>query len=324
MAAPLPESIDTFVTRIEKLRTSAGVAQRVLRLVDSPDFNVHQVVCLLETDPALAAQILRLVNSSYFGLPRKVASLHQAVCLLGVHTLRLTLLNHGVLQCLARNLPAPRREDFLRNSLTVATVAEKLVHRQGLGNPDEAYCAGLIVDVGALAFAQVAAEQYEPLFMSHSISPALAAAEQDCFGFDHAALGAKLLQQWKLPESIVTAVARHHEFPRGALKDETAIQIAVLVAEVLWTPNSAQVSTVRDLLAQYYDFDVDDFIALCVECQQSLKDNAATMDVALQDEINLDELRQKALEMFVAESVAAAVELDGLNSLVEAPLPPML
>src|SRR5690349_5997522 len=87
-----------ILTRLERLRSSAGVAQRVLQLIDNPEFDTLQVVTLLESDPALAAQILKLVNSAFFGLPRQVASLRQAVLCLGTHTLRLALLNLGVLQ----------------------------------------------------------------------------------------------------------------------------------------------------------------------------------------------------------------------------------
>ncbi|HTN75495.1 MAG TPA: HDOD domain-containing protein, partial [Pirellulaceae bacterium] len=219
-------TIDQFLARIEKVRTSAGVAQRVLRLIENQDFNVQQVVGILETDPALATQILRLVNSSYFGLPRRVANLQQAVCLLGAHTLRLSLLNYGVLQCLAKTLPSPRRDEFLRHSLTVATVAEKLVRQQGDGSPEEAYCTGLIADVGVLAFAQIDPARYEDIFLNNALRNELLGAEQACFGFDHATLGARLLRHWHLPEAMAAAVAVHHELPQGPMTEATPLQVA--------------------------------------------------------------------------------------------------
>ena len=36
------------------------------------------------------------------------------------------------------------------------------------------------------------------------------AAEREVFGFDHAEAGARLLERWNLPASLVTAVRRHH------------------------------------------------------------------------------------------------------------------
>lgn len=323
MAVDNAPCMDELLAKTPRIRTSAGVAQRVLRLVENPDFDVQQVVRILETDPALATQILRLVNSSYFGLPRRVASLQQAICLLGVHTLRLALLNYGVLQCLSQSLPGPRRDEFLRHSLTVATVAEKLVKQQGDAGADEAYCAGLVVDIGVLAFAQAARARYEPLLLNHPMGVELLEAERDCFGFDHAQLGARMLTHWNLPEAIVDAVAKHHEHPRGPVTSVTPIQIAEQVAGVLWTRQSSAVTSVRELLASYYDFSVDDFIQLAIDCKQSLSQSAAAFNVTIRDEIDVEDLRSQAMELFVSASVATAVELDGLNSLVENPLPPV-
>ncbi len=323
MAANNAPSMEELLAKTAKIRTSAGVAQRVLRLVEDPAFSVAEVVRVLETDPALATQILCLVNSSYFGLPRKVGSLQQAICLLGVHTLRLALLNYGVLQCLGQTLPGPRRDELLRHSLTVATVAERLVKRHEQRGAEEAYCAGLVVDVGMLALAQSARPHYEPLLINHAPGAELIDAERDYFGFDHAEFGARLLAQWNLPEEFVLAAAKHHDVPRGPATTTTPIQIAEQVASVLWTKHGAEVCVAREMLTKYYDFTLDDFIQLAVDCKRELCENAATFNVSLRDEIDVEGLRTQAMELFVSASVATAVELDGLHSLVECSLPPL-
>ena len=102
----------------------------------------------------------------------------------------------------------------------------------------------------------------------------------------------------------------------------TPIQIAEQIAGVLWTRQSSAVTNVRELLASYYDFSVDDFIQLAIDCKQSLSQSAAAFNVTIRDEIDVEDLRSQAMELFVSASVATAVELDGLNSLVENPLPP--
>jgi HD-like signal output (HDOD) protein len=313
--------IQTVIKKLDRLRTSAGVAQRVLQLMENPEFDGNQVVRLLESDPALAAQILKLVNSSYFGLSRKVASLRQAVACLGTHTLRLALLNFGVLQCMVGTMPAARREVFLRHSLTVAVVADKLSRIHQLEQPGEAYCAGLIVDIGVLALLEAEREAYLPLLENSAFDQHLAESERALFGFDHAELGARLIEAWKLPLSMSTAVAAHHLTPT-ANTDELAlvVQVAAVTAEALWTPDHSRVADARTLLARHYELGVDDFIQLAMECKQWLQGNASIMSLELHSEIDVQQLRNKAMERFVAESVAAAVELDGVSALVDGSL----
>ncbi len=311
-----------ILTRLERLRSSAGVAQRVLQLIDNPEFDTQQVVTLLESDPALAAQILKLVNSAFFGLPRQVASLRQAVLCLGTHTLRLALLNLGVLQGMSTGMTPPQREQFLRHALTTALLAQNLQRLRGSDDADTAYCAGLMADVGVLALLQVETKRYQALLADQRFDGELAHAEEQVFGFNHAELGARLLQRWNLPQAIVSAVAQHHQAV-NACCDElvTSVQIATLTAEVLWMPNSSRVDAVRQLLQKHFALNVDDFIQLALDCKSWLQSHAATFNLHLHAEIDVDELRAQAMERFVAESVATAVELDGLTSLLDTPLP---
>lgn len=316
------QEMDRLVQRVGKVRPSVGVAQRVLRLLENREYEVHDVVSLLETDPALTIQILKLVNSSYFGLPQRIASVQHAVCCLGSHTLRLCLLNYGVLQCLSSGLPEARREAFLRHSLTVAIVADKLVRFRGTGNPDEAYCAGLIVDVGALALAQAIPEQYEPLLAQHVMGSELIAAEVATLGFDHAQFGARLLSAWGLRADVCAAVERHHLSAYDESTLVVAVQAAELVAHTLWHPHGTSLLPAQSLIASYFGLDCDDFIQLAIDCKQWLASHADTMSVYLSEEIDTNGLRQRAMEMFVNESVEAAVELDGVTSLIDG-LPPL-
>jgi HD-like signal output (HDOD) protein len=311
-----------ILCRLERLRSSASVAQRVLQIIDNPDFDTQEVVALLESDPAMAAQILKLVNSAYFGLPRQVASLRQAVLCLGTHTLRLVLLNFGVLQGMAKGLTPQQREQFLRHSLTTALLAQKFQVLRGSDDGDAAYCAGLMADVGILALLQVEPKRYRPLLTSQHFNADLCDAEEEAFGFNHAQLGARLLQHWNLPEAIVSAVEQHHQSVRASADELTSsVQIATLMAEVLWVPNCMRVTGARELLGEHFALTLDDMIQLAVDCKAWLQSHGETFNLHLHDEIDVDELREQAMERFVAESVATAVELDGLTSLLDTPLP---
>jgi putative nucleotidyltransferase with HDIG domain len=78
-------------------------------------------------------------------------------------------------------------------------------------DPEQAYATGLLHDVGQIALANADAAAYgEVLDASGGDEAILLEVEREAFGLDHAAYGAWILRQWRLPESIAAAVERHH------------------------------------------------------------------------------------------------------------------
>jgi HD-like signal output (HDOD) protein len=69
----------------------------------------------------------------------------------------------------------------------------------------------LLHDIGKLVFASVEGSKYADLLkQAGAFGPGLAEAEQAAFGVSHAAIGARLLARWGLPENVAAAVLHHH------------------------------------------------------------------------------------------------------------------
>ena len=202
----------TCLTR-DHLHSSPLVACKVLSLMRRNDFDIREVTELLEADPALTTFILKLVNSSYFGFSQSVSSLHQAVTLLGSRTLRLAVLSFGLIKQLNDNTPAQICERYWKKSLTMAVAATRIAALDGSVTQDVAYSAGLLSDVGVLAFAQVQTDKYVAIYEQHYQSATLIREEEELFGFNHSDLGAYMLGQWNLPEELCQAVSHHHDPP---------------------------------------------------------------------------------------------------------------
>src|SRR5207248_3788136 len=87
----------------ERLRALAGSVDGLPSLpriygdltaaLESPNCGTAEIAEVVCRDPAPAAKILQLVNSSFFGLPRHVTALPDAVSYLGVATVRSLVLS---------------------------------------------------------------------------------------------------------------------------------------------------------------------------------------------------------------------------------------
>src|SRR5687768_5792778 len=78
------------------LPTLPAAALRVLQLTKDDNIALDELAATIASDPALSSRILRAVNSTFYGLPQKVASVQQAVALLGVHSVRTLVLGFSL------------------------------------------------------------------------------------------------------------------------------------------------------------------------------------------------------------------------------------
>jgi EAL and modified HD-GYP domain-containing signal transduction protein len=82
-----PTLVSTHAVPANKLATL-----QLLRVMSNPDCTIEQVAQLMERDPGLSHKALRSINAAGMGLQRPVSSIHQAVVMLGLRTIRNLLL----------------------------------------------------------------------------------------------------------------------------------------------------------------------------------------------------------------------------------------
>jgi HD-like signal output (HDOD) protein len=213
----------------ERLRALAGSVDGLPSLpriygdltaaLESPNCGAEEIADVVCRDPALAAKILQLVNSSFFGLPRQVTALPQAVAYLGVATLRSLVLSTEAMSLFR---PAAKAAGLDVDALSARAVATA-TQASRLALPDcrsDAFTAGLLSDIGLLVLAAKA--------------PDLIGRDEAELGFSHGGLGAYLLGLWGLSPGIVEAVAFHHDqpgvpadSPAGTLATRPAVALAV-------------------------------------------------------------------------------------------------
>jgi putative nucleotidyltransferase with HDIG domain len=224
---------DPISARVSAFPAMPGVALELLTLADTPGVAVAQIEGLLKRDPGLTANLLKLANSAYFGLPSKVGSVRQAVMLLGLKR----LVQMAVAACAGAMLTSgvPGYDlaagELWRHSLAVSVAAKALARELKLDAADEIFTAGLLHDVGKLVLGQFVQEAYPQIERALGEGQTFERAETAVLGVDHAAVGAKVLDQWSLPANIVQAVRWHHA-PEAAERPDRMLDV-VHVANML-------------------------------------------------------------------------------------------
>jgi putative nucleotidyltransferase with HDIG domain len=187
-----------------------AVATRVLQLVSNENLSLLQLSEVICSDQAFASEILMIVNSALYALREPVTSVLQGVAVLGLDRLKGLALTVAVRSYLGGKLSQPGLRTLWRHNLCCALIAEEMsaVRRLDAGT---AYTAGLMHDIGRVAFAAIQPDAYAALLQEYQGTPEeLLQAERNMFELDHCEAGQYLATEWKLPAVLVQSIAKHH------------------------------------------------------------------------------------------------------------------
>jgi len=235
---------DKYIDEVKSLPPAPTTTIELLGLLDDPNSHLDRFVELIRHDPALTAKILKRVNSAHFSLGEPTMDIFEVITRLGFYEVYCVVAAATGASIMALGKAKDRLDInlFWRHSVVTAVAAEKLARR--VQEPAAvAFTAGLLHDIGKLIFAAANDTRYADLIKAADVAGGdLSAMEQMAFGVNHAAIGARLLRRWGLPESILLAVGQHHGALNAAQPSAqlvAIIQLANAIAHHLSEPAPA-------------------------------------------------------------------------------------
>lgn len=218
-----------FETAVRCIPPLPFVTSRALALVRDPGSRRSELAQVLSLDEGMTALFLRMVNSAYYGLPRRITSLDETIGYLGFENTKAVLFAVSARQIFYLGAPSYMldRDELWRHSIAVASGSVWIARRRDITPISEVYVAGLLHDVGKLVLDLMLGHEAPWAQPDAGDGDAMAwtEIERRTLGCDHAALGAKAAESWRLPPRVIEAVCMHHT-PQAAVLDP---RLAVVV-----------------------------------------------------------------------------------------------
>jgi HD-like signal output (HDOD) protein len=222
------EHVAMLLRDVKALPTLPDVAVKLIELGESPTASAHDLAVLVEKDVALATRVLKLVNSPFFGMRREVDSVQQALLILGIAKLRGLVLSGAAVDMFDRDGSVGKfsRKEFWKHSVGVGAAARTIAARKRVADPEIAFTAGLIHDMGKVVEDRYLHNDFKRIVeLIEAPGMTMSIAEKSVLGVTHTEIGHHLAVYWNLPESLREAVGFHHK-PQEA---PTSPRIAALV-----------------------------------------------------------------------------------------------
>ncbi len=208
-----------------QLPALSQVFMELQRAINAQNTSADDLAAIISQDPSLTAFLLRMVNSAFYSLPMQIDTISRAVTVVGVNQLSTLAVGTSVMS-LFKDVPAEvlDMEQFWKHSVACGLIARRLCRITGKGDPERAFVAGLLHDIGQLTLLQADPERAAAVLChARNKDVLLYVEEKELLGFNHATLGGMLLRKWNFPFVLVSAVLEHHQPKPGQREAEPAL-----------------------------------------------------------------------------------------------------
>ncbi len=223
-----------------ELPSPKGVALSIIRLTQREDVSAAELEHAIKTDPAFVGRLLKAANAAGRSSGRPIVAIADALKVLGLGVVRNLALGFSLVSGYRKG--GCERFDFDRfwnRSLLTGLAYQEIARQSGVISPEEAFCCGLLADIGTLALATLHPKAYSQLLdeLGETPDPALLRSREEAsFLLAHDDLSAAMLSDWGLPRQLIEALYYRNQpgrskFAAGS-RGERLLSAAVLAGQL--------------------------------------------------------------------------------------------
>lgn len=269
-----PSAVPT--SRLPALRESATA---LLRVLSNGNPSTQDIARSISFDPVLVFELL-LTTPLGGNEPEKLLdAIANRISGIDAGLLQGWSLRH-VIQHPHRRISARSHRHHALHSQFVAELSLHLALETSYPRPDEAYCAGLMHDLGLLWLGEYS-DDYRQIQLDAIDERALAAAEWERYGFDHAELSADLAARCGFPPSVSDAIALHQAEPEGILNAHPLVRI-LAAAEELAGYRGSQSAASLECASRLTGIEGSLLVSLIADTARSLQDRLKSLEMSIE------------------------------------------
>lgn len=301
------------ILNAEDLPSPPGVVLRLLEIYNDPNVEVDEFAEIIGADPALTTKLIEYANSPLFARQREVATIQNAIVLVGMRAVKILALSFSLVKIAPNNRHGFDYDHFWSQSLATAAISKTIGMVAG-GTGDQEFLLGLILRVGEIGLVQTFSGTYlEMLERATETGESIYELEQQEWSLNHVGVSAALLKQWHFPSGMVEAVSAfgahsanddwdeeslaHESLSHESMANQMRVlKLAQQMCDMLFNPNlhEDQVTSTQKLAADWFGVEGDEFSELFDRATEAWTDFAKLLNFRSTEAQNFEELENRA------------------------------
>ena len=323
MTNPCPKDIISGISQIGSLPQTLAA---VLKVINNPNSGADDIADVISRDISLTTRVLRMVNSVHAGRRRKVTKVSEAVVVMGLNSIKVLTLSSSVFSLIADNELCQKSniKRIWRHLIETAASARSIAEAIHYPEPEEAFVAGIMHDIGIIIMLLYYKDAYLDLYQKmKSDRKGIIQAEIDKFGLNHTEIGSEMMNSWKLPASFADVALNHHSLDTDSvlMNDSKLVDIVALADRLTMGPfddyfpdieqniefiqtacrrlklESADANRIRKesilesiKLAEYLELDIGDILEILTEANNKLAELYFSLEKIFLEKQKLQEM----------------------------------
>lgn len=212
---------------------------KIIRLLQSNEVKIHEVVNIIEHDESLVVQILKLINSGFFSMRETISNVEQAVNLLGLLQIKKLVYSASIMDIFSKEV-----KDEFHHAYSSSALMSTIMKQFDIPVASNLPLTMLIHDIGKIVLNRFAPKkcQLARSFAEQKMIP-YNWGERHVLGIDHAEVVELLLHKWEMTDDIIKPIKNHHT---KGIPDDYVLETA-LVQFVDYIDNNARGKVTMDL-----------------------------------------------------------------------------
>lgn len=232
----LDARLQALLLEVDELPSIPETLIHILKVLDDPNSGPADLGAVVRLDAPLMARILRLANSPYYSSRGDITDINRCVSVLGYRTVRQVAIcvsvATSVIAAVAKSSGQLDYRELWRHSVVTGAIAKHLAQIAGYPDPEEAFTAGLLHDMGKFVLELHAPDKYHRIIAQRRTAGLpLVEAEEEAFGFDHALLGEAFGKAWRFPSILTRCFGEHHQgglLGKARVREDSAVALVAL------------------------------------------------------------------------------------------------
>ncbi len=315
----LDDKLKSRLNYCTTLPSLPAVAIKIIELANNPDADIGEACQYISLDPVLSAKLLKTANAPLYKSRRVATNIRQAVSILGTHSviviaLSFSLANSLMKKSASNNLSAFDNDIFWRRSVASALASRALGEKLNLNFLDDLFLAGLLQEIGILAFLTIMPEEYGKIFSSTTDHDLLLKIERETYGAGHDELGCALLQKWHIPDYIALACIASHSQPEPKNLGPTlqsCVAVSRYLADYFLNPQEPKkMSTLTQAAFNWLGLDDAALVDVIKLMEVGLKSVEDLFDIKIHDSSEATAIMAEAKELLMIHGLSRAKDLE--------------
>lgn len=230
-------AVERVMARSKDVSVLPHVVFQIMEMTASEESSAGALERAVVVDPGFSAKLLTQANSAALGLPKKVASIREAIMFLGFRQVRSLAMTVGVFDMFVgkTDKESLRRRKWWRHSLDTAVGARIIATKTKQCDPETAYTCGLLHILGKTILCRYNSSEYERV---EGLLPKCEddrKAETMVFGCDHIDILMAAAKAWGFPSTLAEGL----NYADEADEDDPARELRAAVGLASWLAGKA-------------------------------------------------------------------------------------